>query len=390
NTSLCTIVLPSCGNGAIDAGETCDDSNTLSGDGCDSACQTEFCGDGTVQTAFEMCDDGNTANGDGCSGLCTLEIIPPACGNGAINPGESCDGINFNGLLCNNFDAFTGGSLSCTSACTVNTSSCTGGPNPTGVCGDGFINNGEACDGVQWGTITGCLNFGFTGGTLTCNSNCNFNTSLCTISGANVPPVANASVDQTVLEGSLVTLDGSFSYDPDNSPVVPITYNWTQVSGPVIVTLTNPLTANPTFTATVAGTYVFRLVVFDGAAYSTADSVTIIVNTIAQSITTGFGLYNSSGNQVTTITAGQPLYALLSIGNQFNYNINGITSTLNPAGMPIMTNTDSNTNPVINTNLPAIGAGTVWWQLNTASMSGPYTITVNTEGIIDSRNIQVN
>jgi len=30
-----------CGNGTIDTGETCDDSNTASGDGCSAACQTE-------------------------------------------------------------------------------------------------------------------------------------------------------------------------------------------------------------------------------------------------------------------------------------------------------------------------------------------------------------
>ena len=32
---------PTCGNGVVDQGETCDDSNTASGDGCSSSCQTE-------------------------------------------------------------------------------------------------------------------------------------------------------------------------------------------------------------------------------------------------------------------------------------------------------------------------------------------------------------
>jgi cysteine-rich repeat protein len=32
---------PFCGNGVIDGGETCDDGNTVSGDGCSSSCQTE-------------------------------------------------------------------------------------------------------------------------------------------------------------------------------------------------------------------------------------------------------------------------------------------------------------------------------------------------------------
>jgi len=32
---------PTCGNGVVDTGETCDDSNTTSGDGCSASCQTE-------------------------------------------------------------------------------------------------------------------------------------------------------------------------------------------------------------------------------------------------------------------------------------------------------------------------------------------------------------
>jgi len=32
---------PACGNGVVDPGETCDDANTASGDGCSATCQTE-------------------------------------------------------------------------------------------------------------------------------------------------------------------------------------------------------------------------------------------------------------------------------------------------------------------------------------------------------------
>jgi len=35
------IVTPSCGNGNIEAGETCDDGNLIDGDGCSATCQTE-------------------------------------------------------------------------------------------------------------------------------------------------------------------------------------------------------------------------------------------------------------------------------------------------------------------------------------------------------------
>lgn len=34
-----SVVVAGCGNSILEAGEQCDDSNTLSGDGCDSNCQ---------------------------------------------------------------------------------------------------------------------------------------------------------------------------------------------------------------------------------------------------------------------------------------------------------------------------------------------------------------
>jgi len=77
-----------CGNGIVQvqAGETCDDSNAASGDGCSPACQIEpgfscdgspsicstTCGDGLVGGA-EMCDDSNINNGDGCTAACQTE-----------------------------------------------------------------------------------------------------------------------------------------------------------------------------------------------------------------------------------------------------------------------------------------------------------------------------
>ncbi|MGI9432355.1 MAG: DUF4215 domain-containing protein, partial [Myxococcota bacterium] len=61
-----------CGDGLIQVGEDCDDSNSVGDDGCSAACRFEYCGDGVVQSG-EACDDGDTASGDGCSMECTLE-----------------------------------------------------------------------------------------------------------------------------------------------------------------------------------------------------------------------------------------------------------------------------------------------------------------------------
>jgi extracellular elastinolytic metalloproteinase len=102
--------------------------------------------------------------------------------------------------------------------------------------------------------------------------------------GANVPPVANAGADQAVATGSLVTLNGSASNDPDGGPN-PLAYSWTQTSGPA-VTLSGASSAQATFTASVAGTYVFQLQVTDGSASAT-DSVSV-------SAGTGIAAYDSA------------------------------------------------------------------------------------------------
>lgn len=94
----------------------------------------------------------------------------------------------------------------------------------------------------------------------------------------NYGPWAFAGVDQTVNEGTPVTLDGRKSNDPDLNPV---SYTWNQVSGPA-VTLTNPSNATPSFTApqlsSGSATLVFRLVVSDGTAPPSApDNVAVRV-----------------------------------------------------------------------------------------------------------------
>lgn len=66
-----------------------------------------------------------------------------------------------------------------------------------------------------------------------------------TVEQVNHRPTADAGADQTKFEGSLVTLDGSGSSDPDLDP---ISYLWTQTCGPAVV-VSNRLAAMPTFTA---------------------------------------------------------------------------------------------------------------------------------------------
>ncbi len=94
----------------------------------------------------------------------------------------------------------------------------------------------------------------------------------------NQPPVADAGTDETVRLGSLVTLDGSASSDPDGGPN-PLSFLWAQTAGPVVA-LTGKTTASPTFTPNEKGSYTLSLVVNDGQSDSAADNITITVPTL--------------------------------------------------------------------------------------------------------------
>lgn len=165
-----------CGNGVVDAGESCD-SAIDGGDGvCPNACPTP---PGTCGT-FELrgmpddcssrcelvpaaCADGDDCCPVGCDasndGDCTN-----ACGNGIIEAPEVCDGDCPSD--CEDGNACTVGTLAgdpanCSSSCSYATVTscddgdgcCPAGCNSqtdsdcSGGCGDGIIDSGETCDG---------------------------------------------------------------------------------------------------------------------------------------------------------------------------------------------------------------------------------------------------
>ena len=99
---------------------------------------------------------------------------------------------------------------------------------------------------------------------------------IVTIAGANDAPVANTGADQTVNEGTTVTLDGSNSHDPDDEIV---SYEWSQTSGPTVL-LSNATAVAPQFTSPNVSeggaALTFRLTVTDSGGLQNAD--TCIVN----------------------------------------------------------------------------------------------------------------
>jgi len=125
---------PVCGNGVVEAPETCDDGNHDNTDACPDGiggtCHPAECGDAHVQAGVEECDDGNHDNTDAClddtasGGTCENAV----CGDGVVWAGvEGCDDGNHD-----------------------NTDACPDGVQGTcaaAICGDGFLHAGvEECD----------------------------------------------------------------------------------------------------------------------------------------------------------------------------------------------------------------------------------------------------
>ena len=182
------------------------------------------------------------------------------------------------------------------------------------LCGDGIDNNcnGQVDEGCQCSSNTDCATgfycqknigdcqgIGLCIGRLSCSS---LDTPVCGCDGStyanlecaasagisvdytgncNQLPVANAGPDQNVVTKTLVTLDGSGSYDPESAM---ITFLWSFTEVPVgsavtDVSLSDVTSAKPTFTSDIDGAYILSLIVNDGVKDSTPDEVMIIAST---------------------------------------------------------------------------------------------------------------
>lgn len=70
------------------------------------------------------------------------------CGNGFIDPGEECDGADLDGATCESLGQGTG-TLECSSICRFNLSSCI-------ECGNGIVEGAEQCDDGNTSDGDGC------------------------------------------------------------------------------------------------------------------------------------------------------------------------------------------------------------------------------------------
>ena len=102
--------------------------------------------------------------------------------------------------------------------------------------------------------------------------------SITVNAAANIPPVADAGLDQAItLPMNIVTLSGSGS-DADGTIA---SYNWTKISGPSGSTIVNPTTAATDITGLVQGVYQFQLQVTDNNGATATDVISITVNAAA-------------------------------------------------------------------------------------------------------------
>ena len=103
------------------------------------------------------------------------------------------------------------------------------------------------------------------------------------VSFNNVPPVADAGLNQSVVFGSTVLLDGSASSDANLDP---LSFQWGLTSKPdgSLAELDDETSVTPSFLADLPGTYVASLVVNDGFVDSQPANVTVVAFVIFEKL----------------------------------------------------------------------------------------------------------
>ncbi|WP_298948240.1 glycosyl hydrolase [uncultured Polaribacter sp.] len=147
------------------------------------------------------------------------------------------------------------------------------------------------------------------------------------------PPIAIAGDNISVISPSTsTTLDGSASNDPEGQT---ISYNWTQVYGPTIITFDDNNIASPTISNLVDGVYKCKLTVSDGT-YQDTDEVLVIVSAsgnLRPSIFINSPSNNAAfkeGQNITFTTISNDLDGSIALVEFFNGNTKIGETTASP------------------------------------------------------------
>ena len=226
---------------------------------------------------------------------------------------------------------------------------------------------------------------------------------------SNVSPTADAGSDQTVNEGTTVTLDGTGSDDPDGANFG-LTYLWTRTAGPD-VNLNDRAAAQPTFTipdippsASAQTSLTFSLRVSDPNLNTATDTVRIFIRPLFQETIDNPDNY-SAGNEIMeltlptalTVTGGTNTYTLSSVPPGLSLNNRTLSGT--PTGtmrtqtfslIYTATNGDGDTDSlpfnITVTNAPPTGAPTISGDL---VEDEELTVTANTNIINDANGFEI-
>jgi hypothetical protein len=222
--SDCPVV---CGNGVVEAGETCDPPGSCPTN-CDDqdACTTDSLS-GVANACTAQCANTTVTACQGGDGCCLSSCdstndddCAPACGNNVIEAGETCDPPGSCPTTCDDgnactADSFTGDAAACTAQCAnTDITACQSGDGccPAGCdnttdndcsasCGNSALETGETCDPpsscpTSCDDANVCTHDTLSGSAATCNVSCS-NTAVTACSGGDgcCPSGCNANND---------------------------------------------------------------------------------------------------------------------------------------------------------------------------------------------------
>jgi surface protein len=267
-----------------------------------------------------LCPQGEICYGGACFDPCTTEN-PTQC----LNADDPCESV-----LCP--DSY----ICSLGACVQDpTDPCTGIQCPAGeVCYDGgcftqcldpndttcYQDPGpvDPCDGVQCpaGEVCydgGCFDPDPCSG-ITCPSGQICDSGIC--KSLNVPPVADAGADVTMLEGDLVSLSGANSFDSNG---IIVSYAWSESGNLQSSEVTLDLSTYP------AGSYVFTITVSDDAGALDSDSVNVVIEPKRKFIFTVNYL------SLDSVEGSSFVFTIPTFGDGYNYNVDCDNDEINEA-----------------------------------------------------------